>query len=130
MSDVQVATSTPTITQPPLRGNTTVARAADFANYELYSAGASISGLPLNAVVRVDAARNPIERVRADFFTFVYGDCVVSDDKEGGCAPPLQIQIWPACERNPSVYSPDEVREPVSVRGVPGYFYDEGTRLS
>jgi len=127
LSDAQFAIGTPT--QPPIQGNSTVARAAAFSEYELYNAGASVDGLPLTAVHRVDAAPNPIEPVRADFFTFVYGDCTVTSGEEGGCGLPLEIQIWPACERNPSVYSPDEIREPVKVRGVPGYFYDDGTRL-
>lgn len=125
--DAQFAISTPP--QPPPKGNTTVERADDFSDYELYNAGASVDGLPLTAVQRVDAAPNPLEPVRADAFTFVYGNCTVTPGDEGGCAPPVQIQIWPACERNPSVYPPDEIRQPVKVRGVPGYLYEDGTRL-
>lgn len=127
--DSQFAISTPTV--PPLQGSSSVARAAVFSDFELYNADASYAGLPLTAVDRVDAKPFPGELVRANFFTFIYGDCNPSrgGSTEGGCAPPLQIQIWPACERNPSVYSPDEIREPVKVRGVPGHFYDLGTRL-
>jgi hypothetical protein len=127
VSDARFAISTPT--QPLPQGNTTVEQAADFSGYELYNAGASFDGLPLTAVQRVDAAPNPLEPVRADSWTFVYGNCTVTSSEEGGCALPVQIQIWPACERNPSVYPPDETREPVKVRGVPGFLYEDGTRL-
>jgi hypothetical protein len=32
-----------------------------------------------------------------DYVTLIYGDCVAAGD--GGCAPPLEIQIWRACNR-------------------------------
>ncbi len=56
----------------------------------LYSAGDRVDGLPLAAVLRRDDA--------AEFVSFVYGDCVAGDD--AGCAPPAEIQVWPACRRN------------------------------
>jgi hypothetical protein len=34
------------------------------------------------------------------FATFVYGDCELPEG-EGGCSPPVQIQNWSACTRNP-----------------------------
>ena len=34
---------------------------------------------------------------REDLVSFIYGDCTPGD--EGGCAPPLEIQTWPACDR-------------------------------
>jgi hypothetical protein len=35
--------------------------------------------------------------------TFIYGTCDPSGG-EGGCAPPLEVQVWSACARNPSMY--------------------------
>jgi hypothetical protein len=32
--------------------------------------------------------------------TYVYGDCELPEG-EGGCAPPVQVQNWSACARNP-----------------------------
>ena len=51
--------------------------------------------------------------------TFIYGDCDASGD--GGCAPPLQVQIWPIERRPPGII--DRECRRVSVRGVPGAFY-------
>jgi hypothetical protein len=34
------------------------------------------------------------------YTTFVYGDCEFPEG-EGGCSPPVQIQNWSACSRNP-----------------------------
>jgi hypothetical protein len=34
------------------------------------------------------------------FATYVYGDCELPEG-EGGCSPPVQIQNWSACTRNP-----------------------------
>jgi len=34
------------------------------------------------------------------YSTFVYGDCELPEG-EGGCSPPVQIQNWSACARNP-----------------------------
>lgn len=34
------------------------------------------------------------------FSTYVYGDCE-QPEGEGGCSPPVQVQNWSACTRNP-----------------------------
>jgi hypothetical protein len=63
----------------------------------------------------------------------VYGSCTPTADS--GCAPPIQIQVWRACERNVSLYTrypgPDG---PVSftrttIRGVPAAIFDDGYRI-
>ena len=60
-----------------------------------------------------------------------------------GCPAPLEIQIFPACKRNPSLYqlAPDldgpsgplvaapYPRERLTLRGVPAAFFDAGRRL-
>ena len=72
----------------------------------------------------------------ADFVSFVYGDCVAHDEQ--GCAPPLEIQVWPACKRNLALYdssaqvsaAPEApVPEPATVRGVQAAFFRDDDRL-
>ncbi|MGH9033509.1 MAG: hypothetical protein ACRDZV_15400 [Acidimicrobiia bacterium] len=94
-----------------------------FDEYPLYDAGPRVDGLPLAAVVRRDDT--------ADFVSFVYGDCVAGDD--AGCAPPAEVQVWPACRRSLALYEPAAaggvVPERAIVRGVEAGLFDEGTRL-
>ncbi len=97
---------------------------AAFQPFPLYNAGERVDGLPLTAVLRREDT--------ADFVSFVYGDCVAADD--AGCAPPAEIQIWPACRRNLALYDGAELSgapppEQIAVRGVPALLFDDGTRL-
>jgi hypothetical protein len=99
-------------------------RARSFGEFTLFDAGTSVDGLPLTAVLRRDDTAN--------FVSFVYGDCVAGDD--AGCAPPVEIQVWPACARNLALYDAGHAAagpapEPAVVRGVPGALFDGGTRL-
>jgi hypothetical protein len=86
-------------------------------------AGDVVDGLPLTAVLRGDDAAGRV--------SFVYGDCEASDD--AGCAPPVEVQVWPACRRHLGLYErgppPGPAVEHVAVRGVPAAFLDGGTRL-
>jgi len=93
-----------------------------FDDHPLYFAGDRVEGHQLVAVLRRSDT--------AEFVSFVYGDCAPADDM--GCAPPIEIQIWPACRRYLALYgsSPaDQVMERSSVRGVPAAVFDDGTRL-
>ena len=88
----------------------------------LFNAGDRVDGLPLAAVLRREGT--------AEFVSFVYGDCAAHDD--AGCAPPAEIQVWPACRRNLGLYGDalgGKLAERTSVRGVPALRFDEGTRL-
>jgi len=90
----------------------------------LYSAGEEVDGLPLAAVLRRDDT--------ASYVSFVYGDCVAVDDT--GCAPPAEVQVWPACRRSLGLYRGQArgmtpALEPAFVRGVPAAFLDGGGRL-
>jgi hypothetical protein len=99
----------------------------DFAGFPLYSLGTQFEDLPLTAIVRVDQkptlkARGGvgIPDNRPNHVTFIYGTC------GGGCVPPLQVQIWPACDRALQDYywnvpggGPSRPFELVRVRGVP-----------
>ena len=95
-----------------------------FDEFPLYDAGARVDGMPLVAVLRRDDT--------AEFVSFVYGDCAPGDD--AGCAPPAEIQVWPACRRNLALHEGDDVvgagvPERMVVRGVAAGSFDEGTRL-
>lgn len=56
---------------------------------DLYWLGPYFGGMRINATP---------EDTR--FATYVYGDCELPEG-EGGCSPPVQIQNWSACTRNP-----------------------------
>lgn len=113
------------VTPSPPRGNFTFAEAEEFGQFPLYFGGDAVAGLPLVAVHRIDAAPYPGEKVRRNDVTFVYGDCHAPT---GPCAPPLQIQVWDACERYQRLYDIlwDEA---TIIRGVPSAFYDDYMRL-
>jgi hypothetical protein len=103
-----------------------------FQDFPLYSPGTQFEDLPLTAIVRV--FRKPLVRARAgfgvpdnrtNFVDFIYGSCDAGG-REGGCAPPLTVQIWPACDRTLHDYfyntpdgGPSRRHERVTVRGVP-----------
>jgi len=108
------------------------AAARAFGDFPLYTLGDSFEGLPLHAISRRDDARAPAEPVRADYVGLIYGDCAAASDN--GCPPPLEVQVWPACERSFADYSltpaGDELPyEPAIVRGVPAAWFEDGLRL-
>jgi hypothetical protein len=79
----------------------TLADAQAFDAYRLYYSGPEAAGLPLKAVVKGWATdrHSRQQGQRAIDWTFVYGDCT-PPASEGGCAPPLQVQVWSACVRS------------------------------
>lgn len=78
------------------------------ANFRLYSLGSSFDGLPLTTVMRTCSVPQPVPGEsddmpttwRTNFVSYIYGDCDPPVGEEGGCAPPLDVQVWPACERH------------------------------
>ncbi len=63
---------------------------------------------------------------RANYASVIYGDCEAGDDE--GCAPPLEIQTWPACERNAGTY--EKAKRPnLRIRGAPAVVFDGGTQI-
>ena len=107
----------------PVRGNFSLAEARAASGLDLYWAGASIVGLPLTAVERRgDSAR---------YVSFLYGDCPASDHQ--GCPLPLEIQTWPACVRNLSLYDAGDPFSPrpewSQVRKAPAGIFDEGRQV-
>jgi hypothetical protein len=110
----------------------TIEGAAAFPDFPLYAVGESFEGLPLTGVTRRLEARVAPDPARANFVGFRYGDCTPSSD--AGCPAPLEIQVWPACERNLSSYSLTPAGDPLpherlTVRGVPAASFEGGQRL-
>jgi len=100
----------------------TLEGAREFDDHPLYFAGDRVEGHRLVAVLRRSDT--------ADFVSFVYGECMPDDDT--GCAPPIEIQVWPACRRHLALYAvfpPGAVLERTTARGVPAAVLDGGTRL-
>ena len=106
-----------------MRGDLTLEQARAFGEFPLVWAGEHVDGLPLTAILR----RNDT----AVFVSFVYGDCR-PPPSDGGCAPPVEIQVWPAARRNLDSYgaSPGAlVLEPTRIRGHPATYVGGRTRL-
>jgi len=76
----------------------------DPINFEIFSAGDEVAGLPLTAMVRRCDSGAPADEAPANYVTYVYGSCEIAPSATG-CAPPLQVQTWPACQRSISDYS-------------------------
>jgi hypothetical protein len=113
-----------------------------FAQFHL---GQSFQGHRLSAHTRIctkpepertlaaGGAIDPDSVGRSNFESYVYGTCDPRPDQ--GCAPPLEIQSWPACERSPADYTagPPGGAEPIQptqtfqLRGVPARVYDDGS---
>jgi hypothetical protein len=113
---------------PGQQGNFSLEQAREFRDFELYAPGETYGELPLTAVLRRFDSESDAQQVRANFVDFIYGSC---DASAGGCVPPLSVQVWAACERNPLSYDllQGEQEAPVELRGVPAYFYEGGRRL-
>jgi hypothetical protein len=110
------------------------AQAQAFSDFTLYSAGDSFEQNALVGITRRLDPATPEDRsqVRANFVTFIYGRCETGG--EDGCLPPLEIQIWPACDRNLASYrltpAGDSLpHEDLTVRGVPAAFFSDDARL-
>ena len=107
-----------------LRGNFTLEQARAFEDFPLYYAGERVDDLPLVSVLR----RNDT----ANFVSFVYGDCTPAAYDQG-CAPPAEIQTWPAASRNLGSYdrsaAGSSAPERTAMRGREAAFFEDGTRL-
>lgn len=116
----------------PPQGTYTLKEAQSFADYPLYYAGDAVLGLPLNYVLK-QTTDNTLATPTSEYtVSFIYGDC--NYVQEDGCTPPLEIQNWPACVRNPSLYAEKgtwgvPIPEETTLRGVPAAFFEEGRRV-
>jgi hypothetical protein len=98
-------------------------QARRFHEYPLFWLGPAYGHLKLTGVAsgRVDvrsADHTRIIRTHSHTVTFLYGTCDPGSGDEPSCAPPLQVQNWPACGRNAALYG---LHLPLRlhVRGVP-----------
>lgn len=101
-------------------------RAKAFKRHRLYHLGPSFEGLPLTAAP--DARGGPASGNPA--VDFIYGTCDPPGglfEDRGGCAPPLSVQIWSACERH--IASVGLRYRQMRIRGVPAADVQGDTRL-
>jgi hypothetical protein len=104
-------------------------------NFEVYSLGDSVAGLDATSVSRHCAELQPEATVRPNFVSYIYGTCPELDNGATPmCAPPLEIQTWPACERSLADYelapgTPYPYEALGDLKGVPAYSFDQGTRI-
>ena len=88
----------------------------DPINFEIFSAGSEVAGLPMTATVRRCDTASPAEEAPANRITYMYGECEISPTATG-CAPPLEVQSWPACQRNLAGYTFEG--KPMTYRELP-----------
>ena len=79
-----------------------------FDGFKLYYLGKSFHGLRLT-----DVSRGPGRRA----WSFIYGSCNPGDGEQPGCAPPLEVQDWSACERHLALHRGRELK-PSEFRGA------------
>jgi len=74
-----------------------------------------LTGISTGRVDVVNRTHTKILRTHSHWVDFTYGTCSTPPGGEESCAPPLDVQNWPACGRSPAVYHlrlpfPDDVR--------------------
>jgi hypothetical protein len=79
-------------------------RADEPTNFEVFSAGRSVAGVPLNTVRRNCGGVTPVDEPPGNFVNYIYGHCTVPPGASG-CQPPLEVQTWPSCQRTYVDYS-------------------------
>jgi hypothetical protein len=102
------------------------------ANFRLYSLGRQFDGLPLATVIRRCDNADPMGS--ANYVSFIYGTCTpqpAPGEKyvDSGCAPPLEIQVWPSCERTFGDYGGARAKMLPQRRGVPVADVDDWVEL-
>lgn len=103
-------------------------------NFTTYSVGLRFEGLPLTLVDRLCTEPNPqsgAPRARINVVNYLYGMCELSAEVPR-CQPPLAVQVWPRCERDPGHYTIDHhnpLEAKLTIRGVPAHLYEGGHRL-
>jgi hypothetical protein len=104
--------------------------------FETFSLGSSFESLLATRAIRRCDVPYPDEPVRANFVTYIYGDCSIEEPEadDERCVPPLEIQTWPACERALADYSFGPEGSPLdrtdlTVQTVPAAVFEDGYRL-
>jgi hypothetical protein len=98
-----------------------------FEDFPLFFAGESLDGIPLTSIDSLGSPGN------GPFVSFVYGDCHTVG--EGGCPYPLEIQVWPSCERNLAKFRANDnplanESEELTIRGAPALAIAGGVILN
>jgi len=101
-------------------------------NFSSAWAGRTSDGLKLTAVIRRCDTPRADEPLRANYVSYIYGECKAEGD--AGCAPPIEIQSWPAAERNKATLTsaPSRGAYPgtdTTVAGQPATGYEDGRRV-
>ncbi len=92
-------------------GDLTLEEVRELPGPAQYYVGDEFEGLALTAI---SGTSPPL--------TFIYGDCDAGGG-DGGCAPPLEVQVWPIDQRPPGIISDMLECERVTVRGAQGALY-------
>ena len=95
-------------------------------NFSAYYLGDAFGGHTLTKTLRVCNEPHPLEPVRGNYISYIYGACIPGSDS--GCAPPVEVQSAPACERKLSRRSRLRARR-LKVRGVPAIRFPNESRL-
>lgn len=109
--------------------------AEDPTNFEVFSAGPAPAGVPLAASLRRCEAAAPSEEVSSNYVSYIYGECEYREAGDTGCAPPLEVQTWPACQRSLADYSfagesmPHKKLPPQDSAEVVEFEFEEETRF-
>lgn len=99
-------------------------------NFRQISLGRSFQGLELTTILRVCSIGDPARRLAPpNTLSYIYGSCEPGPG-EGGCAPPVEVSVAPACVRSPALY-PGRIDAAALPRrrGVPVLSRDGGRRL-
>ena len=73
-------------------------------NFEVFSAGPSVAGVPMESLQRRCGGTTPIDEPPANYTNYIYGSCKIAEGATG-CSPPLEVQTWPACQRSLADYT-------------------------
>ncbi|HWO83558.1 MAG TPA: hypothetical protein VNM38_07195 [Solirubrobacterales bacterium] len=76
----------------------------DPVNFEVFSLGPAFAGLAFAGTSRRCDPGTPSWGWPNNYVDYLYGKCAIPEGATG-CAPPLQVQSWPACQRSMDEYS-------------------------
>jgi hypothetical protein len=101
-------------------------------DFQVYFLGKQFEKLTVTRRLRRLDKRTAPQEYRANYVSYIYGTCAL--DGDAGCAPPIEVQNWPTCERNPTTYRLTPKGDPVphtnlTIRGAPAALFEDGLRL-
>jgi hypothetical protein len=99
-----------------------IQEARDFKGWPLWWLGESFDSLNLAYVLPFTNGDGSSE---VDRIGFIYGTCTQPTGSEGGCAPPLSLQIEPLCKTLPEMIMGFERSDLFDFRGAKALWVDE-----